>query len=71
MQGIIEKEFANHTVISVVHRLDYIQCYDRVGLLDNGVLVECDSPAVLLATDSHVRRLLNSRVESKSQDSEQ
>ncbi|KAJ9151149.1 putative Multidrug resistance-associated protein [Pleurostoma richardsiae] len=57
MQDIIEREFAGQTVISVVHRLRYIDRFDRVALLKQGSLVEWDSPAALLGWDSEFRKL--------------
>ncbi|CAI7606472.1 unnamed protein product [Penicillium pancosmium] len=48
MQSIIEREFASQTVISVIHRLRYIEKFDRVALMRHGRLVEFDSPKVLL-----------------------
>ncbi|KAJ5765749.1 hypothetical protein N7520_005308 [Penicillium odoratum] len=52
MQEVIETEFTNQTVIMVMHRLHYITRVDRVALMKNGELVECDSPSALLARDS-------------------
>lgn len=57
MQEVIEKEFARQTIISIVHRLRYIDRYDRVVLLDSGALVECDAPNVLLERNSEFRKL--------------
>lgn len=52
MQSIIEREFASQTVISVMHRLRYIERFDRVALMKHGRLVEFDSPQALLAAPS-------------------
>ncbi|KAJ5698780.1 hypothetical protein N7462_000785 [Penicillium macrosclerotiorum] len=52
MQTIIEQEFASQTVVSVIHRLRYIERYDRVALLKQGRLVEYDSPRELLSRPS-------------------
>ncbi|KAJ3938721.1 uncharacterized protein N0V96_011453 [Colletotrichum fioriniae] len=60
MQRIIEEEFSKQTVVSVIHRLGFIEKYDRVLLLKQGEVVEWDTPDVLLATDSEFRRLLDS-----------
>lgn len=57
MQGIIETEFQEQTVISVLHRLKYIGRYDRVAVLSRGELVECDTPSKLLGADSAFREL--------------
>ncbi|KAL1869218.1 hypothetical protein Plec18167_007884 [Paecilomyces lecythidis] len=58
MQEVIETEFANRTVIMVTHRLRYIARFDRVALIKNGELVECDSPAALLARESEFASFL-------------
>jgi len=40
MNNIIDTEYKNYTVSAVIHRLDHIQNYDKVALLDSGILVE-------------------------------
>lgn len=60
IQDIIESEFATHTVLSVLHRLRYIHRYDRVAVLDAGVLVEFDTPAALLSRNSRFAELYHS-----------
>lgn len=57
MQDVIDKEFAQQTVIAVVHRFSFIHCFDRIGLLKNGVLIDCDKPSSLLSRDSEFKRL--------------
>ncbi|KAL4786969.1 P-loop containing nucleoside triphosphate hydrolase protein [Aspergillus varians] len=57
MQEVLETEFASHTVLSVLHRLRYTHRYDRVAVLDDGVLVEFDSPAALLGRESRFAEL--------------
>jgi ABC-type multidrug transport system fused ATPase/permease subunit len=61
MQAIIEKEFASQTVISVIHRLRYIERFDRVALLKNGQLLECDSPQALLKRPSEFQSFYRAR----------
>ncbi|KAJ5542894.1 hypothetical protein N7535_005316 [Penicillium sp. DV-2018c] len=60
MQAAIDSLFASHTVLAVMHRLRHIHRYDRVLLLDNGVVVEFDSPAALLAKQSRFKELYES-----------
>lgn len=60
MQEVIEREFASHTVLAVMHRLRLIDRYDRVAVLNAGALVELESPAALLARDSLFRQLYQS-----------
>ncbi|KAH8892336.1 ABC transporter [Thozetella sp. PMI_491] len=57
MQGIIDSEFPDVTIIAVTHRFDFIHQYDRVIVLDGGVLMEDDTPAALLASESHFRKI--------------
>ncbi|KAM7206938.1 hypothetical protein V8F33_000037 [Rhypophila sp. PSN 637] len=49
MQNIIRQEFANYTVIAVSHRLDMIMDFDRVVVMDKGVIVEVGNPLALVA----------------------
>lgn len=60
MQEIINTEFSTHTVLAVVHRLRFINNYDRIALLDNGTLMEFDSPEALMSTDSRFKTLHDS-----------
>ena len=57
MQIIIREEFKEATIITIAHRLETILDFDRVAVLDNGVLVEIDSPQALLSRPSAFRDL--------------
>ncbi|KXH61282.1 ABC transporter [Colletotrichum salicis] len=57
MLRIIEEEFSDQTVVSVIHRLRFIEKYDRVLLLKQGEVVEWDTPNALLATESEFKKL--------------
>lgn len=48
IQALINKEFSNHTIISVAHKLETIANFDFVGVMDQGKLVEFGDPKVLL-----------------------
>ena len=48
MQRIIRQKFSKHTIIAVAHKLDTILDFDKVAVLDNGVLREFDNPNTLL-----------------------
>ena len=48
LQNMIRKKFANQTVICIAHRLDTILDSDRVCVMENGQVVECDTPDSLL-----------------------
>lgn len=48
MQRIIRQKFSKHTIIAVAHKLDTILDFDKVAVLDNGVLREFDNPTTLL-----------------------
>lgn len=49
IQKSIKTYFGNSTVISIAHRLNTIADFDRIMVLDNGNLVEFDTPHALLA----------------------
>uniref|UniRef100_T1JBD6 ABC-type glutathione-S-conjugate transporter n=1 Tax=Strigamia maritima TaxID=126957 RepID=T1JBD6_STRMM len=48
IQATIRKEFADCTVITIAHRLKTIMDNDRVMVLQNGTIIEFDSPVTLL-----------------------
>ncbi|XP_044271381.1 multidrug resistance-associated protein 1 isoform X1 [Tribolium madens] len=48
IQKTIRSEFKNCTVLTIAHRLNTIMDSDRVVVLDNGMIVEFDSPSNLL-----------------------
>lgn len=52
MQRILREKFSSHTIIAVAHKLDTILDFDKVILLDKGVLVEFASPHELLSDPS-------------------
>ncbi|EHA18088.1 hypothetical protein ASPNIDRAFT_129017 [Aspergillus niger ATCC 1015] len=61
IQNVLDTEFQDHTVLSVLHRLRYVGWYDRVAVLEGGELVEFDKPDVLLAREeSKFARLYSS-----------
>jgi len=52
MQEIMDTHFKGCTVVAVMHRLDFVERYDKVALLDSGRLIEYDAPSTLLAGDT-------------------
>ncbi|EGX89739.1 ABC transporter, putative [Cordyceps militaris CM01] len=52
MVRILEEHFAEHTVISVVHRLNTVEKFDTVLLLDAGEVVEVGAPEELLRREN-------------------
>ncbi|KAJ5634865.1 multidrug resistance-associated protein [Penicillium herquei] len=57
MQEIIDRHFSGQTVLAVVHRLAYIERFDRVLVLKKGRIVEWDTPKALLSRDSELKKL--------------
>ena len=57
MQRVIETECQGLTLIAVIHNFQHIERYDQVALVDDGKIVEYDTPAALLSRDSQFSRL--------------
>ncbi|TPR04838.1 O-methyltransferase family protein [Aspergillus niger] len=57
MQDVIEQDFRQQTVISVVHRFAYVDRFDRIAFLRDGEMIECDTPQALLGRDCNFREL--------------
>ena len=51
MQETIRTEFKHCTVLTIAHRLETIMDYDRVLVLNGGVVIEDDTPKALIATE--------------------
>jgi len=51
IQKSLREDFKDATVLTIAHRLNTIIDYDRVLVLDAGLVAEFDSPAVLLANN--------------------
>ena len=49
IQSVIRRRFAKHTVIAIAHKLETILDFDKIAMLDNGILKEFDDPHTLLA----------------------
>lgn len=48
IQQTIRKEFKDSTILTIAHRLETIQDYDKVVVMENGSLAEQGSPSDLL-----------------------
>lgn len=48
IQKTIRQEFSHCTVLTIAHRIHTIEDYDRVMVLDKGLIAEFDSPQTLL-----------------------
>ncbi|KAJ3291659.1 hypothetical protein HDU79_002170 [Rhizoclosmatium sp. JEL0117] len=52
IQRSLREDFGNSTVLTIAHRLNTIIDYDRVLVLDAGIIAEYDSPKNLLANQN-------------------
>ncbi|KAF7853664.1 hypothetical protein EAF04_010655 [Stromatinia cepivora] len=57
IQRVIRDAFAGKTIIAVAHRLDTILDFDKIAVMDQGMLVEFDKPEVLLERESVFKKL--------------
>ncbi|KAJ2878119.1 Multidrug resistance-associated protein 1 [Coemansia aciculifera] len=67
MQSVIGQEFKDCTVLTIAHRLNTIMDSDRILVMDEGNVAEFDTPANLLARDSHFSKLVESMNLGKKQ----
>lgn len=58
-QEIIDSDFKNCTVLSIMHRLKHVASYHRVAVLENGSLLEYDEPSKLLDGATRFAELYN------------
>ena len=61
MQDVIDTKFRDCTIISILHRFTFIGRFDRVAVLRDGKLVECDTPQALLGRSSEFRQLYHAQ----------
>ena len=51
IQRIVEEEFGEYTIVMVSHRLEMVMKFDRVLVMEKGVIAESGSPTVLATTE--------------------
>ncbi|PYI24792.1 P-loop containing nucleoside triphosphate hydrolase protein [Aspergillus violaceofuscus CBS 115571] len=59
MDRVVSEEFADCTVVSIVHRYDNLAWFDKVAVMENGRLVEFERPDALLAREQSRFRALH------------
>lgn len=57
MMDVVERVFSDRTIIAIAHRLHTIRGFDRIIVLDQGMVIETGSPDDLLARQSAFRGL--------------
>ncbi|KAM3866788.1 ATP-binding cassette sub-family C member 5 [Diretmus argenteus] len=65
IQETIRKEFGGCTTLIIAHRLNTVMSCNRVMVLDNGQILEFDSPAALLADENSRFRSMMEASEAK------
>lgn len=68
MQRVIRQRFFKHTIIAVAHKLGTILDFDKIAVLDGGVLVDFDTPDALLSRPSAFSKLYNSCKADQAED---
>ena len=58
MQNVIRNEFKDSTVIVIAHRLESLLDFDKIVWLDEGMVVDMDTPQALMSRDSHFYQML-------------
>ncbi|KAF6027752.1 hypothetical protein EB796_013941 [Bugula neritina] len=54
VQETIKEVFSDCTMLTIAHRLNTITNYDRILVLDQGQVIEFDTPSALLANENSV-----------------
>ena len=54
IQATIRKEFKDCTVLTIAHRLNTIMDYDKIMVLDKGLIAEYDSPDHLMENSNSI-----------------
>ena len=52
IQETIRREFKGCTIVTIAHRLNTIIDYDRILVMDKGMVAEFDSPQALLSNSN-------------------
>eukprot|EP01116_Phalansterium_solitarium_P010898 TRINITY_DN263_c0_g2_i2.p1 TRINITY_DN263_c0_g2~~TRINITY_DN263_c0_g2_i2.p1 ORF type:complete len:1470 (+),score=645.31 TRINITY_DN263_c0_g2_i2:96-4505(+) len=69
IQKTIREQFASTTVLTIAHRLNTIMDYDRILVLDRGLVGELDAPQTLLKDpNSMFSKLVNKSGTAKEED---
>lgn len=58
MQSVIREQFNGRTIIAIVHKLHTILDFDKIAVMENGRIVEYDSPAALLSREGSAFKAL-------------
>lgn len=67
MQRVIRDQFKSQTIIAIAHKLDSILDFDKVVLMEDGRIVEFDSPQTLLSKEGSAFKALYETFQHKTE----
>jgi ABC-type multidrug transport system fused ATPase/permease subunit len=68
IQETLRRAFTSSTIITIAHRLQTVMDYDRIVVMSEGRIVECDSPQNLLARPTSHFAMLHQQSQRTSSD---
>lgn len=58
MQHVIRTHFKHQTIIAIAHKLDTVLDYDKIAFMEQGRVVEFDTPKALLSREGSAFKVM-------------